>query len=120
MNNNGFIERRAHRRLDIRLPLKFNKEGIGRSNIFRNMTINVSTGGTYFETTAEDIEVGDRIALEVEIPSGDARFPLQGKVVTVGEVVRRSVIEAQPNKDGLKFSRYGVAARFQKDLDLQF
>ena len=84
------------------------------------MTVNVSTGGAYFETTDEDIKVGDELALELEIPSGDARFPLQGKIVTVGQVVRRTVIEDEPNQDGLTFVRFGLGARFQKSLDLKF
>ena len=120
MKENDFSEKRAHRRLDIRLPVTFQKEGIGRSNVFRTITLNVSTGGAYFETAAEDIHVGDHLALELDIPSGDARFPLQGKILTVGQVVRCTPIEDQPNIDGLTFPRYGVAVRFQKGLNLQY
>ena len=119
MGNNNFTEKRAHRRLKISLPIKFYKEGIGRSTIFSSQTINVSTGGTYFETTADDFEVGDRLALELGIPTDDTRFPLPGKIVTVGQVLRRITIEDTPNKNGLTFSRYGLGMRFQKDLNLQ-
>ncbi len=120
MSNNDLTEKRAHRRLKISLPLKFHKEGIGRSTVFSSQTINVSTGGTYFETAADDIEVGDRLALELEIPTDDTRFPLPGKIVTVGQVMRRTVIEDTPSKDGLTFSRFGLGMRFQKGLNLQF
>ena len=119
MDTNDINDRRAHRRLEIRLPLKYHKEGVGRTNPFMTMTVNVSTGGAYFETTAEDIETGDNLGLELEIPAGDGRFPLQGKIVTVGRVVRRTLIEDKPNQDGLTFPRYGVATEFQQGLNLK-
>jgi len=120
MSLNNTKEKRAHRRLDIHLPLSFHKDGSGRSNKYNTTTINVSTGGTYFETTADDIIIGDKLALELEIPGNDGRFPLQGKIVAEGEVVRCITIEDEPNKEGLSFPRIGVAARFQKGLNLQF
>jgi len=120
MSLNNTKEKRAHRRLDIHLPLSFQIKGSGRSNNYRTTTINVSTGGTYFETTADDITVADKLSLELELPTGDGRFPPQGKIVTEGEVVRCITIEDEPNKEGLSFPRLGVATRFQKGLNLQF
>ncbi len=72
----AFKEKRAHRRLYIRLPLEYRKRDTGRSNAFRTMTINVSTGGVYFETTDEGIQVGDILDFALGIPPGDSRFPL--------------------------------------------
>jgi len=120
MNLNNTREKRAHRRLDIHLPLSFHREDSGRSGKYNTTTINVSTGGAYFETTADDIAVGDKLALELDIPGNDGRFPPQGKIVAEGEVVRCITIEDVPNKEGLSFRRIGVAARFKKGLNLKF
>ena len=120
MSLNNTIEKRAHRRLEIRLPLSFHKEGSGRSNKYNTTTVNVCTGGAYFETTAEDIAVGDKLALELEIPGNDGRFPPQARIVAEGQVVRCLTIEDEPNLEGLSFPRFGVATRFPKGLNLQF
>ncbi|MCP4707339.1 MAG: PilZ domain-containing protein, partial [Planctomycetes bacterium] len=103
MSVSNTIEKRAHRRLDIHLPLSFHKKGLGRSNNYNTTTINVSTGGAYFETTADDVAIGDKLALELEIPVNDGRFPPQGKIVAEGEVIRCVAIEDESNKEGLSF-----------------
>jgi hypothetical protein len=113
-------ERRSHRRLEIRLPLEYQRAGLGRANVSRTMTINVSTGGVYFETASEDIKVGDKLTLELAVPPGDGRFPQHSRIITVGQVVRTSVIDGRPNDQGHTFTRHGVAARFQQGFKLTF
>lgn len=84
------------------------------------MTINISTGGVYFETTADDIGEGDDLALEVGVPSGDGRFPQHSKIAAVGRVIRSKMIENKPNDKGVTYTRYGVAAQFQQGFKLAF
>jgi len=119
-NGSEFKEKRAHRRLYIRLPLEYRKRDVGRSNAFRTMTINVSTGGVYFETTDEGIQVGDILDFELGIPPGDSRFPLPGRIANKGKVMRTVAIQAQDLKNGApSYSRFGVAAQFQEEFKIK-
>jgi len=113
-------ERRAHRRLEIRLPLQYHREGVGRCNVCRTTTLNVSTGGVYFETTADDIQPADTLAFELGIPEGDARFPMHGKIATTGKVVRTLRIDRPASHGEPAFIRYGVGAQFQQGFRLIF
>ncbi len=116
----GYKEKRAHRRLYIRLPLSYRKQDSGRSKGFRTITINVSTGGVYFETTDEGIQVGDILDFELGIPPGDSRFPLPGKITNTGKVVRTAAIQEQDVENGgPSYSRIGVAAQFQEEFKIQ-
>lgn len=113
-------DRRAHRRLDIRLPMTFHRVGraISNINISRSTTINVSTGGVYFETNRSDIEVGDRLALSFEIDPHDQRFPPNGAITTVAEVVRLEPLENQSVLNDMPLMRYGLAVNFRQPLKL--
>lgn len=111
-------EKRAHRRLTIRIPLEYRKQGVRRSNVSRTMTINVSTGGIYFETTDDTIAEGDLLELELGIPPGDSRFPIQGKIANLGKVVRKRLIETDPDQPAAAYTRYGLAAQFQEEFKI--
>ena len=111
-------EKRAHRRLDIRLPLDFHPEDMSRGNVWRTVTNNVSTGGVYFETTLDDINVGDRLSLAIGVDPQDHRFPPEGKITTVGEVVRINSIEEGVLGNNAPIPRYGVGVKFKQPLKL--
>ena len=114
------IEKREHRRLDIRLPLEFNHTDVGRGNTWRTITINVSTGGVYFETTIDDFGIGDQLALSIGVDPRDQRFPPEGKISTIAEVVRISPVEDLPGSDDALILRYGIGAKFRQPLKLSF
>lgn len=117
--SSGFKEKRAHRRLYIRLPLEYRKRNTGRSSTSRTMTVNVSTGGVYFETTNETIRVGDILEFALGIPPGDARFPLPGKIANKGKVVRTALIQDHdPQAGSNSYSSLGVAAQFQEEFKI--
>ena len=113
-------ERRTHRRLDLRLPLEYRKTDAVRGALSHSTTRNVSTGGLFFETMAEDIRRGDLIDLHLGVPASDDRFPPHGKIVTVGEVVRKSLVSQADGNAAGGVARYGVAARFKQGLKLTF
>ena len=119
MTVKSFTEKREHRRLGIRLPFEFKKSGSVGTTSFRTMTVNVSTGGVYFETTA-DFQKGDKLLVHLGVPQDDERFPQESKIATVGQVVRVTQINNKPNADGITFPRYGVAAEFQRGFELSF
>ncbi|MFQ6047798.1 MAG: PilZ domain-containing protein [Phycisphaerae bacterium] len=113
-------ERRKHRRLEIRLPLECSCVGAGPISAYRTVTLNVSTGGLYFETEATDIKPGMLLKIELTVPPGDGHFPYQGRVTGLGEVVR--VVQLPPRTDlaGRQRQRMGVATRFKENLKLSF
>jgi len=84
------------------------------------MTVNVSTGGVYFETTAGDFLVGDKLSIDLGVPQDDERFPKESKISTAGAVIRVQAIDDEPNAEGITFARYGIAAKFERGFKLTF
>ena len=114
------VENRAHRRLGISLPLEFHHADYSRSNLWHTVTTNVSTGGLYFETTVDDINVGDMLSLEIGVDPFDQRFPPNGRITTIAEVVR--VVPTEEESLGIipALTRYGIAAKYSRALKLAF
>ena len=113
-------DKRRHRRLDLRLPVEYRRRNGRRGLPTKTVSLNVSTGGIYFETAADDIEVGQTLELELGIPENDQRFPPHGHIAAVGKVVRVKALGDQPNPEGAVFTRYGIAARFAEGFKLAF
>ncbi len=113
-------ERRKDRRLEVRLPLEYRRESAIRSGINRTVTRNVSTGGLYFETAAEDLRVGDNLQMELGVPEGEERFPRHSKITTGGQVVRVDNLEGERSGEGLEYPRYGVGVQFRQGFKLTF
>jgi hypothetical protein len=113
-------ERRKDRRLDIRLPLECSFPGQARPAGYRTVTLNVSTGGLYFETEATDIQPGMLVRFELTVPPGDGHFPYQGRVTGLGEVVRVAPLPSKRDAAGLVRNWVGVGTRFKESLKLSF
>ncbi len=111
-------ERREHRRLEIRLPLEYRPAAEGAC-AYRTVTLNVSTGGLYFETDSQDIGPGTLLELELTVPPGDGHFPYVSRVSSVAEVLRARPLarEVSARPGG---QRLGVAARFREPLKLSY
>ncbi|MCK5269493.1 MAG: PilZ domain-containing protein [Sedimentisphaerales bacterium] len=112
------VEKRQYRRLDIRLPLDFHLENVNRGNLWHAVTQNVSTGGTYFETTLDNINTGDRLSLALGVDPQDQRFPPEGKITSVGEVVRVKTLDGQPSGEEPAVTRYGIGLKFVQPLKM--
>ncbi len=112
-------ERRKYRRLDIRLPLECRRVEDAQEHSLRTVSLNVSSGGLYFETDAEDIEPGMLVDLELTVPPGDGHWPWHGRISATAEVVRTFGTETD-DTEGRKVKRIGVAARFRERLKLSF
>jgi len=113
-------EKRSHRRLELRLPLEFYRTEAGRCASLHSTTVNVSTGGVYFETTAEDLKPGDELALELGVPTSENHFPQEGKIAAISKVIRVLEITKKRTAGGADFNCFGIAAQFQKPLKLTF
>ena len=112
------MERREHRRLDIQLPIESSRMGISWIKEVNSTTVNISTGGVYFEITKDDFKVGDQLSMQMSINTDDKRFPKNSKIVTVAEVVRTAVLEKEADKAGTPYMFYGIAAKFSQGLKL--
>lgn len=114
-------ERRRHRRLPIQLPLVCRDPDSPERILVRSKTINVSTGGLFFETLSQDLTPGQRLEMELTIPPGDGYFPYQGRVTADAKVVRVVDLPPTPCAEGMAhLPRHGVAAAFNANLKLSF
>ncbi len=109
-------ERRQHRRLAIRLPVEYAVAGGTAAPQLRAVTLNVSTGGVYFEASSAGLCPGTEIEVAMTVPPGDGYSPYGGRVRGAAEILRvEPLLPHSPGSD-----RVGVAARFRRDLKLLF
>ncbi|MDD4890340.1 MAG: PilZ domain-containing protein [Phycisphaerae bacterium] len=114
-------ERRQHRRLPIQLPLICRAPDAPERIVVRSKTVNVSTGGLYFETLSDEVRAGQKLELELTVPPGDGHFPYQGRVTADVRVIRVTELPAKSSAEGLAhLPRRGVAATFSAGLRLSF
>ena len=104
----------------MQLPLEYRKPADYESKTLKSTTKNVSTGGVYFETTDESLEMGETLAFELGIPEGDNRFPKNGTISTMGEIIRLTPITEKSEEHSHTLTKYGVAAQFQHGFKLEF
>lgn len=114
-------ERRRHRRLPIQLPLICRSADNPERVVVRSKTINVSTGGLYFETLADEVRPGQQLQLEMTVPPGEGHFPYQGRVIADAHIIRVIDLPPQTAAEGLAhLPRKGIAATFSTGLRLNF
>ena len=110
-------ERRAHRRLEIRLPVELRRTGDGPTVVVRTITQNISTGGMYLELDRPDFAEGDRLSVQITVPPAEGVSPYAGRASCIAEILR--VIPRNPGPGG-EIERYGVAARFLDRLRITY
>ena len=110
----GSVERRRGRRIDLQAPLLIRRIGTREPGLFKEQqTQNLGLAGVYFETD-DGFEVNEVVMTSVSIPESQRRgFPFtrlagQGRVVRVKEL-------AKVSSDGQK-KKYGIALEFGNDL----
>ncbi len=108
-NSTKGIERRSDKRLGISLPMSIRDHKVKSKNI--------SSGGVYFEVTADDIEdysLGKTTTIKIVTSVSTPGLP--GKTVRltgVGMIIRIDRVDI--NHNGKKF---GVALKFSEKLKL--
>ena len=110
----GSVERRRGRRIDLQAPLLIRRIGTREPGLFKEQrTENLGLAGVYFETDDGDFEVNETVMTSVSIPESQrlgfpfTRLAGQGRVVRVKEL-------ANVPGDGQK--KYGIALEFGNDL----
>lgn len=83
-------ERREHQRRPLRLGLWCRKVGGQEQEIYKGCSLNVSTGGLFFEMRAKAgvFQAGQLLNLELDLPPTSGLLEFGGKVSTFARVVR--------------------------------
>lgn len=101
-------ERRQYRRMNIRLPVELQASRDSRPHIVRTLTQNISTGGLYIESDAEDFVAGELLDVLLTLPAAEGVSSYPTRARTRAEVLRVDRHDDQ--------SRFGFAARFVERL----
>ncbi len=112
------VDKRKHRRLSIRLPIEYFNQESSKSFSGHSHTIDVCTGGVFFETTDDAISTGDLLSIEISMATENKRFPQNSKILTNAKIVRSTQIAPTKKTDNPTLERYGIAAQFTSDFKL--
>jgi len=111
----GRLERRADRRIDLRLPIECRRPGPSGSLVVRTRTSNISSGGMFLELDSADFEPGDLVEVGLCIP------PSEGIAAHPGRAqCRARVLRVQPLGGDADRRRCGVAACFLDRLRFDY
>ena len=111
-------EKRMHRRLDAHYDVSCRIVGSTNAKSYSGRTANVSSGGLYFETSAEELERGDLLKLELELPPTPGLLEFGGKIAGFAKVLRTENIRGASVGADPACTKYGVALQFCRPLRL--
>ena len=101
-------EKRKFARLGVEFNLSCSKIGSSVEILHSGLTVNVSTGGLYFQTEADVFKPGSLVKLDLSILPESGLLEFGGRISGFGRVLRTDTIkEISPGK-----SRYGIALEF--------
>jgi len=102
-------ERRRYERLELQLDLSCRKPGWPLERLCRGQTINVSTGGVYFEASRDTFERGDILKVDLSIPPRCGLLEYGGRLSGFGRVLRKDAFSPGSAPGG---GKTGVAVEF--------
>ena len=105
------LERRKDRRLDLKVGVFCTEVGGGKRRLCSGRTINISSGGLYFETEEGGFERGSVMDVSIEVPAQAGVLEFGGTMRTMGSVVRTEVLSKSRAGVGAS-TLYGVALQF--------
>lgn len=82
------LEKRRHKRLGATYKLSCRKVGSTSNIPYDCHTLNISTGGLYFEATRGAFEQGDLLHVELSIPPTSGLLEFGGKIAGFAKVLR--------------------------------
>ena len=104
------IERRDHKRVAVRLNLRYKRVCGADAPGMPGHILNASVGGLYFMTHAWEGAVGDRLALGIVVPESSGVLEAGGLLNVVGIVCRLD--EGRRLRTWRDGQVFGVAVRF--------
>jgi len=95
-------EKRRHKRLGAKYSLSCRQVGATDDKSFSGHTVNVSTGGVYFETETEIFKQGSLLRIELDVPPTSGLLEFGGKIAGYAKVLRTQMVSG----------KHGVAVQF--------
>jgi hypothetical protein len=111
-------ERRKYKRLGARFDLSYREVGSATDRARSGCTVNVSTGGLYFETQGVAFKPGSLFEVELSIPPKRCLLEVGGRMSGFARVLRTDII-SDANAE-LTFDKHGVAVQFCRSPRLCF
>ena len=105
--------RRKYQRIDKKLNLICRKIGDNSKISYTGYTVNVSTGGLYFEIEDDVFSAGNLLDVKLSIPPTEGLLEFGGKISGLAKVIRTNHIgEMVPSR------KHGVAIEFCDSVKL--
>ncbi len=106
------LEKRGHKRLGAAYNISCRKIGSSSNYLYEGCTVNVSTGGLYFETPDNVFEKGELWKVELTIQPTPGLLEFGGKIAGFAKVIRTCNVTDSAIGAGSYPGRYGVAVEF--------
>lgn len=106
------LDKRRHRRLRLHYDVSCRRVGSAAGKSCGGRTVNVSSGGLYFETAAETFERDDLLKVVLEIRPTAGLLEFGGKLAGYANVLRAEKITDNRTDNDPACDRYGVAVQF--------
>jgi len=103
-------ERRKYKRLGAKFDISCREVGAATERELAGRTINVGTGGLYFETKDVSFKPGSLLEVELSIPPKRGLLEFGGKISAFARVLRTDTIPVEGTS--LTFEKYRVALQF--------
>ena len=105
------FDRRKHRRLAVRLNLSCGKVGRPAQQVNAGRTVNVGSGGLYFESADAELEAGDLTEVRLSLPPPSGLLELGGTMRGHARVLRTENV-GNRSGGGEGWGVQGVALEF--------
>lgn len=106
-------EKRKFKRLGAKFDISCIEIGANREQLKIGSTINVSTGGLYFETSADTFEQGSLLKVHLTIPPKTGLLECGGKISGFAKVLRTEPLDDLNQEEVHAISgKQGVALEF--------
>lgn len=112
------LEKRRYERLKAAYNISCQKIGSSGNDLYEGCTVNVSTGGLYFETADNAFEKGELLKVELTIQPTPGLLEFGGKIAGFAKVIRACNVTDSMVEKGPSAARYGVAVEFCRPLKL--
>ena len=103
-------ERRKYKRLGTKFEISCREVGSTTERAHAGCTVNVGTGGLYFETKDVSFKPGSLLEVELSIPPKRGLLEFGGRISGFARVLRTDSISGADT--GLNFNKHGVALQF--------
>ncbi|MDT8301421.1 MAG: PilZ domain-containing protein [Sedimentisphaerales bacterium] len=103
-------ERRKYKRFGAKYDISFREVGSTTERTHTGCTVNVGTGGLYFESKDASFKPGSLLEVELSIPPKQGLLEFGGRISGFARVLRTDRVSAEGT--ALASGKYGVALQF--------